>query len=248
MYCTNTKMFPFDPNSYKQLQTMNRSKLLFKSIHEIKAYMSSSTKFFDPKGTPNHYDTLKIKRDSTQEDIKSAYYDLSKKYHPDINTSSDAKKQFQQISDAYEVLGNFHKRKLYDRDFLARGNKATTARPRTAGVYETMDEDPLAGFHKSRASKYDAYRASASQPHNFDFDAWTKAHYGHAFRRSLKDRDLNRLRKERTVLHQKEIEQNRASMRMMILISGVALTLMFIHDFVLRDSPDKNMVYKRSKE
>lgn len=41
---------------------------------------------------------------ATDKDIKSAYRELSKKYHPDLNPSSDAKEQFIKVKDAYEYL------------------------------------------------------------------------------------------------------------------------------------------------
>lgn len=64
----------------------------------------------------NHYEALGITPKATQTDIKSAYYKLSMRYHPDKNKgSTDASKKFQDITAAYEVLGNFKLRKLYDK-------------------------------------------------------------------------------------------------------------------------------------
>lgn len=64
----------------------------------------------------NHYDVLGITPNATQTDIKSAFYKLSKMYHPDKNKGSyDASRKFQDISAAYEVLGNFKLRRLYDK-------------------------------------------------------------------------------------------------------------------------------------
>lgn len=64
----------------------------------------------------SHYDALGITPKATHTDIKTAYYKLSMLYHPDKNKgSADASKKFQDISAAYEVLGNFKLRKLYDK-------------------------------------------------------------------------------------------------------------------------------------
>lgn len=60
----------------------------------------------------NFYDVLGISRDSTSREIKKAYYDLSKKYHPDKNIHSEDK--FKGITEAYEVLSDVHKRMIYD--------------------------------------------------------------------------------------------------------------------------------------
>lgn len=63
-----------------------------------------------------YYDTLGISPSATQNDIKSAYYRLSMLYHPDKNKGSEtAAQKFRDISEAYEVLGNYKTRKLYDK-------------------------------------------------------------------------------------------------------------------------------------
>jgi DnaJ-class molecular chaperone len=61
----------------------------------------------------NHYKTLRVKRNATQQEIKESYYSLSKKYHPDKSMDGDAEK-FKVISNAYEILGDPERRKFYD--------------------------------------------------------------------------------------------------------------------------------------
>ncbi|XP_014211098.1 protein tumorous imaginal discs, mitochondrial [Copidosoma floridanum] len=152
---------------------MNRPKPHFiSSFKEIKAYMSTRRR------VQNHYDTLKVAKESTQEEIKTAYYELTKKYHPDRNTSQEAKTKFQDVSNAYEVLGNFHKRKVYDRNLSARGGTVAS------NTSYPVHEDKFAGFKKSRSSNVNETK-STDNFRNYDFDAWTKAHYGVAFKRHL---------------------------------------------------------------
>lgn len=64
----------------------------------------------------NLYDSLGITSKATQNEIKTAYYKLSfMLYHPDKNKDSySAAEKFRDITEAYEVLGNFRLRKLYD--------------------------------------------------------------------------------------------------------------------------------------
>jgi curved DNA-binding protein len=62
----------------------------------------------------DYYETLGVSRDATQEQIQAAYRKLARKYHPDINKSSDAEERFKHIGEAYEVLRDPEKRKRYD--------------------------------------------------------------------------------------------------------------------------------------
>lgn len=76
-----------------------------------------STRLFSRSGVKfSLYETLGISSAATQADIKSAYYKLSMTYHPDKNKGSeDAAKKFRDITAAYEILGNYRLRKLYDK-------------------------------------------------------------------------------------------------------------------------------------
>ncbi|XP_070707165.1 dnaJ homolog subfamily B member 9-like [Pempheris klunzingeri] len=62
----------------------------------------------------NYYDTLNIEATATDGQIKKAFRRLAVKYHPDKNKSDDAEKTFRQITEAYTVLSNKEKRRLYD--------------------------------------------------------------------------------------------------------------------------------------
>lgn len=64
----------------------------------------------------DYYKVLGIDKKATVSDIKSAYRKLARKYHPDLNPNdADAKKNFQQINEANEVLSDPEKRKKYDK-------------------------------------------------------------------------------------------------------------------------------------
>ena len=56
--------------------------------------------------TKNFYDVLGVEAGSTEADIKSAYRKLARKYHPDVNNSSEAIEMFKQITKAYEILSD----------------------------------------------------------------------------------------------------------------------------------------------
>jgi len=64
----------------------------------------------------NYYSTLQVHTDAEQEIIEAAYKRLARKYHPDINRTTDATLRMQQINEAYEVLADPEKRALYDQE------------------------------------------------------------------------------------------------------------------------------------
>ena len=72
---------------------------------------------------PNDLKNNKLITDAIpfQKDIKDAYFRLSKVWHPDLHLSSEdessskkAESKFREISDAYEILSDPKKRKIYD--------------------------------------------------------------------------------------------------------------------------------------
>jgi len=63
----------------------------------------------------DYYKILGIDNKATPKEIKSAYRKLARKYHPDLNPNDkDAKRKFQEINEANEVLSDPEKRKKYD--------------------------------------------------------------------------------------------------------------------------------------
>ena len=62
----------------------------------------------------SHYETLGISPNVSSEQIKTAFYDLSKTLHPDRTCSSSSVDEFKAVNEAYSVLGNEKSRKLYD--------------------------------------------------------------------------------------------------------------------------------------
>ncbi|XP_069182086.1 dnaJ homolog subfamily C member 30, mitochondrial [Procambarus clarkii] len=118
----------------------------------------------------NYYDVLQLTPKATQSQVKNAYYNLSKTYHPDqYKGAEDASLKFREITEAYEVLGNFHKRKMYDRGIFTISTAATPAEA----------EEYSAKFYESRRKKGYAPTSTGRTP-IFNFDEWSKAHYDHS--------------------------------------------------------------------
>jgi len=63
----------------------------------------------------DYYQILGVSRDASQEEIKRAYRRLAMKYHPDKNPGDkEAEERFKEISEAYQVLSDPEKRRIYD--------------------------------------------------------------------------------------------------------------------------------------
>lgn len=70
---------------------------------------------YTAKWKSDYYKELGLTRQATARQIKDAYYELSKKFHPDKNKGSDhTSTRFRDITEAYEVLGNHSKKRRYD--------------------------------------------------------------------------------------------------------------------------------------
>ena len=67
--------------------------------------------------TPNDkdfYGLLGLEKNASPSEIKKAYFQLAKQYHPDVNPSAEAKEKFGKINNAYETLSDDGKRRVYD--------------------------------------------------------------------------------------------------------------------------------------
>ena len=63
----------------------------------------------------DHYAALGISHTATDDEIRKAYRQLARRYHPDTSDEPDAAERFREIQTAYEILSSERQRVVYDR-------------------------------------------------------------------------------------------------------------------------------------
>lgn len=87
------------------------------------------------------YEVLGISRNADQNTIKKAYRKLVKKYHPDTNRgNADAEEKFKEVTEAYTILSDEEKRKLYDKYGYAAFEEGAAASGTHSGHNGTWSE------------------------------------------------------------------------------------------------------------
>jgi molecular chaperone DnaJ len=92
------------------------------------------------------YTVLGVERKASAKDIKKKYYDLAKKYHPDVNKEDGADKKFQEIQSSYEILSDDEKRRQYDQFGAAAFEQGAGPGPGGAGQSSDGPFNPFGNF------------------------------------------------------------------------------------------------------
>lgn len=165
----------------------------------------------------NYYRVLGVSPKATQAQIKTAFYKLSLKHHPDKHKGSEeSHDKFQEITEAYNVLGNHEERKIYDRELIVDGQ----LRAEHAHTYY-----PAQSPKKPRESIY-------------NFDEWTKAHYS-------KQLDKNQQARTQRVEDKEEMSKPKmkiGSFRIIVVWATLVVAIMsyYIHGMRVEEDAKKH--------
>lgn len=95
----------------------------------------------------DYYEILGISRDASEADIKKAYRNMARKYHPDLNKDDpEAEQKFKEVQEANEVLSDPQKRATYDRYGHAAFENGGNAGGGFGGFSSSFDFEDLGGF------------------------------------------------------------------------------------------------------
>ncbi len=105
----------------------------------------------------DYYQRLNVSRGASADEIKKAYRKLAKQYHPDHNAGDkSAEDKFKQLNEAFEVLSDVKKRRLYD---------------------EFGDDAAKLGWDEGKASQFRAYRNGGGAPGHGSGNAGDASHF-----------------------------------------------------------------------
>src|SRR5665647_3017698 len=121
------------------LQARKRAaKAMRMSLMPTSRSMTRNNRSSITNGKKDYYETLGVKRDASQDDLKKAFRQLARKYHPDLNKGSkEAEEKFKEINEAYQVLSDPQKKTEYDQV----GH--TAFKPGDTAGYKTPSYDDL---------------------------------------------------------------------------------------------------------
>lgn len=109
----------------------------------------------------DYYNILGVTKNADQAQIKKAYYEKAKKYHPDANKADPkAATKFQEVSEAYETLSDKDKRQAYDLGFggASQGFGGSGAAGPTGGWQYRTTSDPRDPFGGSFSNPEDYFK------------------------------------------------------------------------------------------
>ena len=103
------------------------------------------------------YAVLGVQRGASADDVKKAYRKLARRHHPDVNPGNkQAEERFKEIAQAYDVLSDPEKRKVYD-EFGMEGLQAGFDAARARAAHEWAQRARAAGDYESAQGGFGRY-------------------------------------------------------------------------------------------
>ena len=153
-------------------------------IYTIKTLKNSSFYYF----SNNHYELLGISKTSSVLEIRNAYLNKVKQYHPDKNSLESSLEHFKEIQKAYEILKDSEKRSEYD-DSLNFSQKADFyANERN---YRDFYENPKKSKEEEFNDEYEYYKKKQKNEYNFhNYQNFYNRKYSKYEEKVLKEQDI----------------------------------------------------------
>ncbi len=105
------------------------------------------------RGKRDYYDTLGVDKNADDAELKRAFRELARKYHPDVNSSAEAEERFKDANEAYAILSDPRKRSRYDRYGHSAVSGVSTEEPSGFGAVIDAVEDIVGDFVRKRRNK-----------------------------------------------------------------------------------------------
>lgn len=121
--CSSSRsLFNIHGSRARGLKVTNNNGFIYSNVNTQPTFASSSGKIARrhfrssalAQAMKDPYKVLGVSKNASAKEIKKAYYQLAKKYHPDVNKEKDADEKFQDIQSSYEILSDADKKAKYD--------------------------------------------------------------------------------------------------------------------------------------
>ncbi|KAI8749199.1 dnaJ subfamily C member 30 [Biomphalaria glabrata] len=203
-------------------------------------YVSRATPI---KSTSHYYDVLGITPSATQTQIKSAYYKMSKLHHPDVTECKNSHSLFTEISEAYEVLGNVRKRRLYDKGVYnpRQMNQPSSREDNTTNESESH-EDNARGHQNYYSQRDPRPPPPRGRSRIYNFDEFYRMHYN-----DVREKRANEYKEYLKYQEMLREERQIAADKMPLSLVFVVWCIFFATVITIYENYDVNVIDTRKK-
>ncbi len=117
----------------------------------------------------DYYKILDLDRNASQQEIKKRFRKLARQYHPDVSQESQAKEKFNNLAEAYEVLNDPERRKLYDQGHIDQAWFANQSFENIRDIFEASQRKYTSSAPKSSIPDNQTQKKDAPKSRFKDF-------------------------------------------------------------------------------